>query len=72
VQRNELWTLEDLFYNSEDLTSKDVVRWLRMKYPSVEVDPEQVAIIMALYDGWKRGTIFVDGDLAGLREWRSN
>ena len=64
---DELWTLEDLFYNVDGLTRPKVVEWLQNRDLSIE--PTTVETILGTYDGWKRGEFFVEGDNVGLRKW---
>jgi len=70
----EYWTLEDLFYNSEDLSYGDVRQWVKMRYPHLKNGAleRQVDVVFGIYDGWKQGTFFVNGDNVGLRHWRSS
>lgn len=70
----EYWTLEDLFHNKEDLSGWEVLQWLRMRDPGRGRGDlaKEVAVIMVAYEGWKQGTMFVDEDKIGLREWRRN
>lgn len=68
----EHWTLEDLFYNREDLSGWEIIRWLRLRYPGEFVEPTKVDVIKSYYIGWKLGTFRVEGDKVGLREWDSN
>jgi len=69
---DECETLEDLFYNREDLTGWEVLQWLRMRGVSGEDLVSQTAVTMTVYDGWKQGLFLVEGDVVGLREWKSN
>lgn len=67
-------TLEELFYSKEDLAGYDIVKWLRHKNPEAPQKEvfEHATVLQAVYEGWKAGQFFTEGDTIGLREWSRN
>ena len=65
-------TLEELFYNNEDLSGYEILQWLRFYLSRPRIEPYEVATIKGLYEGWKQGIFRIEGDGVRLREWEDN
>jgi hypothetical protein len=69
-----LWTLEDLFYNIDNLTMRDILEWIMMKYPHLTEKEilNAAGVVHTLHRGWKEGKFFIRGDNVGLRDQSKN
>lgn len=68
----EYLTLEELFYNNEELSSWEILQWLRFKHNRQHIEPHEINTVVGLYKGWKDGLFKVSGDMVELRDWSGN
>lgn len=64
-------TLEDFILNVPDPSMKDIIRWVKFKYPGGPTKVLAETVDTIIY-GLKGGSLKVSGDLVTLREWDSN
>lgn len=66
--------LEELFFGKDYLYGYEILEFLRRMRPDQTSSERlsQAKLIAAIFDGWKEGIFFVDGDSVGMREWQRN